>query len=97
MKRTVSLVCYDVSDPKRLREVFEICKGYGAHVQYSVFRVCLTATGRMQMIADLEKAIHHTEDRVLFVRLGPEGKPTAKRFECLGRQEPYAAPEVTIV
>lgn len=97
MSRSVSLVCYDIAEPKRLRRVFEICKSYGDHVQYSVFRICLTPAGRIRLIADLEQVIHHTEDRVLLVHVGPEGPQTRRRFECLGKQESYAESDVTIV
>ncbi len=97
MARAVSLVCYDISDPKRLREVFEICKGYGEHVQYSVFRVCLTEAARVALMDELERVIHHEDDRVLLVRLGPEGKRTRERFECLGKQATYRRAEPTIV
>ena len=31
------LVCYDISDDKRLRKVFKTMRGYGDHLQYSVF------------------------------------------------------------
>jgi CRISPR-associated protein Cas2 len=97
MGRTVSLICYDIADPKRLRQVFAICKAHGDHLQYSVFKVALTDSGRVSLIAKLSDAIHHQEDRVLFVRLGPEGPETRARCETLGRQEPYALPVVTIV
>jgi CRISPR-associated protein Cas2 len=97
MSRTVSLVCYDISHPKRLRRVFAICKSYGDHLQYSVFKMCLTAAGRVRLIAELDEAIQHDEDRILLVRLGPEGPDTVARCQCLGRQEPYASAVVTIV
>ena len=35
--RTTYLVCYDITDDKRLRRVFKTCKNYGDHLQYSVF------------------------------------------------------------
>lgn len=36
------LVCYDISDPKRLNRVFRHMKGIGIHLQYSVFHCTLT-------------------------------------------------------
>ena len=40
--RTSYLVSYDISDDKRLRQVFKIMRGYGDHLQYSVFECQLT-------------------------------------------------------
>lgn len=37
------LVCDDISDEKRLRKVFQAMRGYGDHLQYSVFECQLTA------------------------------------------------------
>lgn len=87
MSRTVTLICYDISDPKRLRAVFELCRSYGDPVQYSIFIARLTASARAELVADLAGIIHHREDRVLLIRLGPESAETMNRFEGLGRQE----------
>ena len=35
--RRCYLVCYDIRDPKRLRRVNKVIKGYGESWQYSVF------------------------------------------------------------
>ena len=43
--RTSYLICYDISDDKRLRKVFQTMRGYGDHLQYSVFECQLTAIG----------------------------------------------------
>lgn len=85
--RMCTIVCYDICDPKRLRKVYETCRGYGQHLQYSVFRCDLTERRRAELVADLDAIIHHTEDQVLFIRVGhPEGR-AAMAFEALGR--PY--------
>jgi CRISPR-associated protein Cas2 len=36
------LICYDISDEKRLRKVFKAIRSYGDHLQYSVFECRLT-------------------------------------------------------
>ncbi len=36
------LVTYDIADEKRLRKVFKIMRGYGDHLQYSVFECQFT-------------------------------------------------------
>ncbi len=69
------LVCYDVANDKRLRKVFKIMRGYGDHLQFSVFECQLTATDLVRLRAELAGVIHHEEDQVLFVDLGPaEGR-----------------------
>lgn len=86
MSRTVTLICYDISDQKRLRMVFELCRSYGDHLQYSIFVARLSSTARAELLAELSAIIHHREDRVLLVRLGPDNADTMARFEGLGRQ-----------
>ena len=73
--RTSYLVCYDVSDEKRLRKVFHAMRNYGDHLQYSVFECQLTAFDMARCRAELSGIINHKEDQVLFVNLGPaEGR-----------------------
>jgi CRISPR-associated protein Cas2 len=69
--RRLFIVAYDISDPKRLRKVFRILKGYGDHLQLSVFRCDLTASQRIQLAAKLQVEIEAAEDQVMFVDLGP--------------------------
>ncbi len=73
--RTTYLVCYDITNDKRLRRVFRLCRDYGEHLQYSIFECDLTRQERAEMEAKLNEMIHHDEDQVLFVSLGPsEGR-----------------------
>lgn len=73
--RSTYLVCYDIADPKRLRRVFQICRNYGTHLQYSVFECDLTLQERIELESELSREIHQDEDQVLFVDLGPvEGR-----------------------
>jgi len=87
MARTAILICYDISDTRRWREVFETCKAFGDHMQYSVFTARLTDMAYAELVTMLSDAINAREDRVLIVRLGPDGKDLAKRVKTLGRQE----------
>jgi len=69
------LVCYDICDDKRLRKVFKVMRGYGDHLQYSVFECQLNATDLVRLRAELGAIIRHNHDQVLFVDLGPaEGR-----------------------
>lgn len=70
--RQTYIVAYDISDPKRLRKVFKLMKGYGDHVQLSVFRCELTHRALVELRTRLSGIIHHDQDQVLFVDVGPE-------------------------
>ena len=65
-------VIYDISAPKRWRRVYKTMLGYGEWVQLSVFQCRLSATRRAELLSDLEGVIHHEEDHVLIVDVGPE-------------------------
>ena len=73
--RTSYIVTYDISDDKRLRKVFKTMRGYGDHLQYSVFECQLTRMDLVRLRAELAEIIHHKEDQVLFIDIGPaEGR-----------------------
>jgi CRISPR-associated protein Cas2 len=69
--RTSYLVCYDISNDKRLRKVFKTCRNYGDHLQYSVFECDLNEIEMVNLERELGEIINHIEDQVLFVALGP--------------------------
>ena len=94
--RQTYVVSYDVSDPKRLRKVFKALRGYGDHLQLSVFRCDLSARERVELGAKLGAIIHHKEDQVLFVCAGPADGRGATAFATLGRAY-VAAERVAIV
>lgn len=81
------LVCYDISDDKRLRKVFQTMRGYGDHLQYSVFECQLTPTDLVRLRAELSAIIHHDKDQVLFVDLGPAEGRGDRVITALG--QPY--------
>jgi CRISPR-associated protein Cas2 len=71
----VYIVTYDICDPERLRRVYRCMRGWGDHLQYSVFRCVLNPVDLARLRAQLEELVHHTEDQVLFCNLGPaEGR-----------------------
>jgi CRISPR-associated protein Cas2 len=83
--RRLYFVTYDIRDPKRLRRVFKTMKGFGAHLQLSVFQCELPEIDVVKMKAALVEVINHQEDHVLIVDLGPtEGRPI-KSVESLGK------------
>lgn len=76
---------YDICDAKRLRRVYKTMKGFGAHLQLSVFQCELPEVDLVKMKAALVEVINHQEDHVLIVDLGPtEGRPI-KSIESLGQ------------
>ncbi len=86
-KHTTWLICYDITNTKRLREVHRIVDGFGERLQYSIYRCQLTATQKVRLTGALERVIHHDEDRVLMISLGPSGGRQV-RLEALGIAPP---------
>lgn len=83
--RTVYLVTYDISDQARLRTVFKLMSRHGEHLQLSVFRCVLNQRERIRLEAELAEVIHHREDQVLFVSLGPEEGRGDEAIRSIGR------------
>jgi CRISPR-associated protein Cas2 len=95
--RTSYLVCYDISDDKRLRKVFKTMRNYGDHLQYSVFECQLTAMDLARLRNELSAIIHHDEDQVLFVNLGPAEGRGDRVITALGRAySPVDAPCIVV-
>lgn len=91
--RKVFLVCYDVSDAKRLRKVYKTLKGAGDALQYSVFRCELTPEEKQDLITVLWEIINPGQDRLLFANLGPVESRGVDCLEYWG--EPREQPEFT--
>jgi len=89
--RNVYLVAYDISNDKRLRRVYKAMRGYGDHLQFSVFRCELADRERAEMAAELSQLIDHDEDQVLVIDIGPADGRAGLVFEAIGK--PYVAPE----
>lgn len=89
------IVSYDISDPKRLRKVFQTLRGYGDHLQLSVFRCDLQRAERVILEQKLSGLIHHTEDQILFIDLGPARGRASFAIEAIGR--PSAEPVKTAI
>ena len=89
--RQTYIVSYDISDPRRLRKVFKLMRGWGDHLQLSVFQCELNPRERVELRTRLADIIHHDEDQVLFVDVGPVEGRGSTCIESLGR--PYTCPE----
>ncbi len=79
------IVTYDIADPTRLRKVFKALKGYGEHLQLSVFRCDLTKLTLARMKAELNELIHAQDDQVLIIDVGPTEGRGEEVFESLGK------------
>ena len=62
------VICYDITEPKRWREVYKKLHGYGRRLQYSIFRCRLTVRQAEKLRWELEKTMTH-EDRLLIIRV----------------------------
>ena len=85
--RNSYIVSYDIADPKRLRKVFKTMRDWGDHLQLSVFECHLTRMDLVHLRAELADIIHHDEDQVLFVDLGPAEGRGKRVITALGK--PY--------
>ena len=86
MSRNRILITYDVTDDKRRTKVHRILRDVGDHVQYSVFVADLNEREYIQVRSKIRERIHHDQDQVLFIDLGPAERDPLDRIESLGRQ-----------
>jgi CRISPR-associated protein Cas2 len=89
------IVTYDISDDDRRTNVFRTLRGYGDHIQYSVFRCDLSDAERISMNATLHPLIDHGIDQILLIDLGPVDGRAMGCVSAIGRR--YIAPERTVV
>jgi CRISPR-associated endoribonuclease Cas2 len=78
------IVVYDISSPKRWRRVFRLMEGFGEWLQLSVFQCRLSAQRHAELIALLDDIIHHDDDHVILMDLGPADQVTP-RVVSLGK------------
>lgn len=89
------IVCYDISDPKRLRQVATTCEDFGVRRQFSVFLCRLSATAFVRLRSRLFELIHHQQDQVLFIPLCAR---CTRSIEAIGRPtEPPEARDVVVI
>ena len=89
------LVVYDVADDKRRTKIYKLMRGYGDHIQFSVFRCIVSDLQVAEMRERLEVLVHATKDQVLLV---PLGSPDATRFrQWIAIGIPLEAAERTVV
>ncbi|MDP2953613.1 MAG: CRISPR-associated endonuclease Cas2 [Chloroflexota bacterium] len=79
------LVCYDVSDAKRLERTYKKMNGFGDPVQYSVFICDLSSKERVLLVGALTDILNLKEDRALIVDMGPVEGRGQERFTMMGK------------
>lgn len=89
--QTRYLVTYDIAEDERRTQVYKTLRGYGDHLQYSVFRCDLSDTRRAQLTTDLFPLIDHARDQILIIDLGPVEGRAATCIASIGRR--YLPPE----
>jgi CRISPR-associated protein Cas2 len=93
-RRGLYIVCYDIcgeNADKRLRKVYKTMRGFGQHLQYSVFRCVLTPLRLAQLEGRLHDLINHDTDQIMIVPLGNADQPASWEMYTLG--VPIDAPE----
>ena len=83
--RNTFLVTYDICEDKRLARVHKIMRGFGDHLQYSVFECQLTQADLARCRHRLSDVIDHRKDQVLFVDLGPAEGRGERVITALGK------------
>ena len=63
------LVCYDISDERRLRKIAGVMKDFGVRVLYSVFECYLTQSEFEAMRKEVESLMDPLDDKVRYYRL----------------------------
>jgi CRISPR-associated protein Cas2 len=84
--RSTYIVSYDIADDKRLRKVFKVMRDFGDHLQYSVFECQFTPADLARCRHTISEIIHHEQDQVLFVLLGPLEGRGERVITALGKQ-----------
>ncbi len=89
--RSRYIVSYDIVDDRRRSQVYKAMRGFGDHLQYSVFRCDLSPRERVEMVATLHPLIDHQDDQILVIDLGPVDGRATECIDSIGRT--YMNPE----
>ena len=78
--RLPHLVCYDISEPRRLRKIHRYLKKAGIPLQYSVFLLHVDTLERDRVVAAIRRIMHPREDDVRIYPL-----PRSPAWQLWGR------------
>jgi len=65
----LTVVAYDITDPKRLARVAKVCEDYGVRVQYSIFECRLDEDEFTDFWLKLLEEIDEDEDRMVAYKI----------------------------
>jgi|GEM_PF-189912 CRISPR-associated endoribonuclease Cas2 len=68
-RQMLTLVAYDITDPKRLHRAARVCEDWGMRIQYSVFECRLDADAFDRFWANLIAVVNPKEDRVVAYKI----------------------------
>jgi CRISPR-associated protein Cas2 len=88
-------VTYDITEDSRRTAVYKALRGFGDHLQYSVFRCDLSERRRVELTGTLHDLIDHATDQILIIDLGPVDGRAASCVSSLGRG--YSNPERSVI
>jgi len=77
----LTVVAYDITDPKRLAKVASVCEDFGVRVQYSIFECHLDQDGFNDLWLKLLELIDEDEDRIVAYKLDAR---SAREIETAG-------------
>lgn len=95
--RRCYLVCYDITDPKRLRRVHKVLKGYGEAWQFSVFFCVLKDIDRVRLQIDLEEQMNQKEDQAVILDMGPNEEEAREATTVIGLPLPEQESGIVVV
>jgi CRISPR-associated protein Cas2 len=95
--RRCYLVCYDIRDPKRLRRVHQVMKGFGAPWQFSVFFCVLREIDRVRMQSALEAEMNLKLDQALILDLGADERTSREAATVLGPPLPSVGSRTVVI
>jgi CRISPR-associated protein Cas2 len=78
------IVAYDISSPKRWRQIYRTLHGHGRWLQLSLFQCRLTARRKAELGARLNALVKPGEDHLVIIDIGPAEKAEL-RVESFGK------------
>lgn len=86
MARRFYLISYDITDDHRRARVFRLLRGWGDHVQYSVFCCQLNLRELLRLKQHIKDRLNAHEDQTLVVDAGPvAGQRPEPEIDYVGR------------